>query len=178
MNVVDAWRTVAVAFLPSPLSRVPWNSICSIGCKTKGFIFFSHVNRVVKPPCFTSSTSASSLGFLPPPPLLLHNPLLYQFVCSLLQRRKGNQLFLNMKFSTLSVPAFAAVSLGHVVGRSSGWAGERFAALEQRAPQCGPGIGSCGKGECCSDSGNCGTGEDFCQGSQCQLDYSDACDTL
>jgi hypothetical protein len=43
---------------------------------------------------------------------------------------------------------------------------------------CGQGIGSCPSGQCCSESGWCGTGNDYCAGSQCQLDYSDSCDTL
>lgn len=53
----------------------------------------------------------------------------------------------------------------------------RHATLQKRA-ECGPGIGSCNDGQCCSESGNCGTGSDFCGGSSCQLEYSDSCDTL
>jgi hypothetical protein len=49
--------------------------------------------------------------------------------------------------------------------------------LEPRDSRCGPDIGSCGKGECCSEAGYCGTSTDYCAGSQCQLDYSYACDT-
>ncbi|KAM0256113.1 hypothetical protein ACHAQJ_005200 [Trichoderma viride] len=49
--------------------------------------------------------------------------------------------------------------------------------LELRDQHCGPGIGSCGEGECCSESGYCGTTKEYCSGSQCQLDYSDSCDT-
>ncbi|KAI5465418.1 hypothetical protein BGZ63DRAFT_103798 [Mariannaea sp. PMI_226] len=44
--------------------------------------------------------------------------------------------------------------------------------------ECGTGIGSCNAGSCCSGSGYCGTGEDYCSGSDCQLDYSDSCDTF
>lgn len=51
------------------------------------------------------------------------------------------------------------------------------AHLYKRAA-CGQGIGSCPSGQCCSESGWCGTGNDYCAGSQCQLDYSDSCDTL
>ncbi|RFU76664.1 polysaccharide deacetylase [Trichoderma arundinaceum] len=49
--------------------------------------------------------------------------------------------------------------------------------LELRDRHCGPSIGSCGEGECCSESGYCGTTKQYCSGSQCQLDYSDSCDT-
>ncbi|KAK1984515.1 polysaccharide deacetylase [Colletotrichum cereale] len=49
--------------------------------------------------------------------------------------------------------------------------------LVKRA-ECGPGIGSCAPGQCCSEAGWCGTTADFCGGSQCQLEYSDSCDTF
>ena len=49
--------------------------------------------------------------------------------------------------------------------------------LRKRA-ECGPGIGSCDSGFCCSESGYCGKTVEYCEGSQCQLDYSDSCDTL
>ncbi|KAL7791552.1 carbohydrate esterase family 4 protein [Trichoderma ceciliae] len=49
--------------------------------------------------------------------------------------------------------------------------------LELRDQRCGPDKGSCGEGECCSESGYCGTTKEYCSGSQCQLDYSDSCDT-
>ncbi|KAF9878056.1 polysaccharide deacetylase [Colletotrichum karsti] len=49
--------------------------------------------------------------------------------------------------------------------------------LRKRA-ECGPGIGSCAPGACCSDAGWCGTTEEYCGGSQCQLEYSDSCDTF
>lgn len=50
--------------------------------------------------------------------------------------------------------------------------------LQLRGDQhCGPGLGSCDEGECCSESGYCGTTKEYCSGSQCQLDYSDSCDT-
>ncbi|KAL7904701.1 carbohydrate esterase family 4 protein [Trichoderma velutinum] len=41
---------------------------------------------------------------------------------------------------------------------------------------CGPGLGGC-DGGCCSEFGHCGTTTQYCSGSQCQLDYSDSCDT-
>ncbi|KAI5460213.1 hypothetical protein BGZ63DRAFT_389732 [Mariannaea sp. PMI_226] len=43
---------------------------------------------------------------------------------------------------------------------------------------CGEGYGSCDPGLCCSESGWCGSTEDYCDGSSCQLDYSDGCDTF
>lgn len=49
--------------------------------------------------------------------------------------------------------------------------------LEPRDKKCGPDVGSCDEGECCSEAGFCGTSTDYCAGSQCQLDYSDSCDT-
>ncbi|WYZ39713.1 hypothetical protein EsH8_IV_000054 [Colletotrichum jinshuiense] len=49
--------------------------------------------------------------------------------------------------------------------------------LTKRA-ECGPGIGSCSSGECCSEAGWCGTTADYCGGSQCQIEYSDSCDTF
>ncbi|OLN87119.1 Chitin deacetylase-like protein 6 [Colletotrichum chlorophyti] len=51
------------------------------------------------------------------------------------------------------------------------------APLQKRA-ECGPGVGSCAPGQCCSEAGWCGTTADFCGGSQCQLAYSDSCDTF
>ncbi|KAJ2902632.1 chitin deacetylase [Zalerion maritima] len=48
--------------------------------------------------------------------------------------------------------------------------------LHKRA-ECGESIGSCSPGQCCSENGWCGTTGDFCGGPQCQLDYSDSCDT-
>lgn len=48
----------------------------------------------------------------------------------------------------------------------------------QKRQNCGPSIGSCPKGQCCQASGLCGTGSDFCEGPQCQFDYSDSCDAL
>ncbi|KAL6909232.1 carbohydrate esterase family 4 protein [Trichoderma evansii] len=50
-------------------------------------------------------------------------------------------------------------------------------SLEPRDKHCGSGIGSCAEGECCSESGYCGTSTEYCAGSQCQLDYSDSCDS-
>ncbi|EFQ36097.1 polysaccharide deacetylase [Colletotrichum graminicola M1.001] len=49
--------------------------------------------------------------------------------------------------------------------------------LVKRA-ECGPGIGSCAPGQCCSEAGWCGTTADYCGGSQCQLEFSDSCDTF
>ncbi|KAH7108973.1 hypothetical protein EDB81DRAFT_954408 [Dactylonectria macrodidyma] len=62
----------------------------------------------------------------------------------------------------------------------AGFLSPRNAILQARAVgnECGVGIGSCDPGSCCSGSGNCGTTEDYCDGSSCQLDYSDSCDTF
>jgi peptidoglycan/xylan/chitin deacetylase (PgdA/CDA1 family) len=50
--------------------------------------------------------------------------------------------------------------------------------LRKREGRCGPGVGRCPSGQCCSEGGYCGNDPDYCGGSQCQLDYSDACDTF
>ncbi|KAK4044010.1 hypothetical protein C8A01DRAFT_43171 [Parachaetomium inaequale] len=42
--------------------------------------------------------------------------------------------------------------------------------------QCGPGIGSCDDGECCSFEGWCGTDKDSCSAPDCQINYSTSCD--
>ncbi|KAK2001398.1 polysaccharide deacetylase [Colletotrichum falcatum] len=52
-----------------------------------------------------------------------------------------------------------------------------YSPLVKRA-ECGPGIGSCASGQCCSEAGWCGTTADYCGGSQCQLEFSDSCDTF
>ncbi|PNH67393.1 hypothetical protein VD0001_g7828 [Verticillium dahliae] len=49
--------------------------------------------------------------------------------------------------------------------------------LVKRA-ECGPGVGSCPAGKCCSEAGWCGNSAAHCAGSTCQLDYSDSCDTF
>ncbi|KAF7548853.1 hypothetical protein G7Z17_g6784 [Cylindrodendrum hubeiense] len=48
----------------------------------------------------------------------------------------------------------------------------------EKGTDCGEGYGSCAPGSCCSESNWCGTTEDYCDGSSCQLDYSDSCDTF
>ncbi|KAH6718863.1 polysaccharide deacetylase [Leptodontidium sp. MPI-SDFR-AT-0119] len=45
------------------------------------------------------------------------------------------------------------------------------------AGDCGPVVGVCDPGWCCSESGWCGQTTDYCKGPQCQLMYSDSCDT-
>ncbi|KAK5191448.1 hypothetical protein LTR99_003727 [Exophiala xenobiotica] len=44
------------------------------------------------------------------------------------------------------------------------------------AKKCGPGVGYCDPGYCCSIGGNCGKGYHYCSGPACQLGYSDGCD--
>ncbi|KAK1751690.1 hypothetical protein QBC47DRAFT_433673 [Echria macrotheca] len=41
---------------------------------------------------------------------------------------------------------------------------------------CGPGIGSCSPGYCCSPEGWCGKGLDYCQAPDCQINYGSGCD--
>ncbi|KAH8738235.1 hypothetical protein BGZ61DRAFT_526228 [Ilyonectria robusta] len=61
----------------------------------------------------------------------------------------------------------------------AGYLTPRHVLLQERAGnECGEGIGSCDAGSCCSESGYCGTETDYCAGSDCQLDYSDSCDTF
>ncbi|KAM4057282.1 polysaccharide deacetylase domain-containing protein [Hirsutella rhossiliensis] len=38
--------------------------------------------------------------------------------------------------------------------------------------------GRCPPHKCCSEAGYCGDSKDYCKGSQCQLEYSDSCDTF
>ncbi|KAL2258723.1 hypothetical protein VTK26DRAFT_7855 [Humicola hyalothermophila] len=42
--------------------------------------------------------------------------------------------------------------------------------------ECGPGIGSCAPGDCCSAEGWCGRGIDYCIAPDCQIDYGPGCD--
>lgn len=46
----------------------------------------------------------------------------------------------------------------------------------QRDDTCGPRIGSCAAGLCCSGAGYCGTGIDFCAAPDCLFNYGPACD--
>ncbi|RDW70073.1 hypothetical protein BP5796_08470 [Coleophoma crateriformis] len=50
------------------------------------------------------------------------------------------------------------------------------AKLEKRDDLCGPGVGSCPTGQCCSPAGFCGTTEEYCAAPDCQLAYGSACD--
>ncbi|KAJ9131658.1 Glycoside hydrolase/deacetylase, partial [Pleurostoma richardsiae] len=42
--------------------------------------------------------------------------------------------------------------------------------------ECGPGLGSCAAGYCCSAEGWCGIGPDYCTSPDCQINYGPACD--
>ncbi|KAK4114020.1 carbohydrate esterase family 4 protein [Canariomyces notabilis] len=42
--------------------------------------------------------------------------------------------------------------------------------------ECGPGIGICPSGYCCSAEGWCGKGKDYCSAPDCQMNYASACD--
>ncbi|CAK7218751.1 hypothetical protein SBRCBS47491_003616 [Sporothrix bragantina] len=42
--------------------------------------------------------------------------------------------------------------------------------------KCGPGVGSCAKGYCCSPEGWCGLTSDYCAAPDCQLNYGSGCD--
>ncbi|CAK7230130.1 hypothetical protein SCUCBS95973_007467 [Sporothrix curviconia] len=41
---------------------------------------------------------------------------------------------------------------------------------------CGPGVGSCAKGYCCSPEGWCGLTSDYCAAPDCMLNYGSGCD--
>ncbi|KAH6670338.1 hypothetical protein F5X68DRAFT_141922 [Plectosphaerella plurivora] len=60
---------------------------------------------------------------------------------------------------------------------STAWAATAESPLHKRA-ECGPGIGSCPPGKCCSEAGWCGNSKAHCGGSACQIDFSDFCDTF
>ncbi|KAK4242565.1 hypothetical protein C8A03DRAFT_40064 [Achaetomium macrosporum] len=57
-------------------------------------------------------------------------------------------------------------SPGKLEGRQVGGADE----------ECGPGIGSCASGYCCSAEGWCGRGKDYCTAPDCQMNYGPGCD--
>ncbi|KAH8123362.1 carbohydrate esterase family 4 protein [Trichoderma asperelloides] len=79
---------------------------------------------------------------------------------------------------TAAVTAVIAFISSEAVHAAPGKSDSAFGhILESRDKHCGSGIGSCDEGECCSESGLCGTSTEYCAGSQCQLDYSDSCDT-
>lgn len=44
--------------------------------------------------------------------------------------------------------------------------------------QCGPGVGSCAAGSCCSPEGWCGTTSDYCSSPDCQINYGTGCDAV
>ncbi|KAL8350384.1 hypothetical protein RB601_001230 [Gaeumannomyces tritici] len=44
--------------------------------------------------------------------------------------------------------------------------------------QCGPGLGKCAAGYCCSSAGWCGQGNDYCAAPDCQINYGPGCDAL
>jgi hypothetical protein len=46
----------------------------------------------------------------------------------------------------------------------------------QESETCGPGVGSCAAGLCCSAAGHCGTGPDYCAAPDCLINYGPACD--
>ncbi|KAJ4159426.1 uncharacterized protein LMH87_008328 [Akanthomyces muscarius] len=71
-------------------------------------------------------------------------------------------------FSALSAVVVAHASLPSVAGINT---------LHKRQ-ECGAGVGSCAPGLCCSEGGWCGKTREYCGGSQCQLEYSDSCDTF
>ncbi|KAF2401135.1 glycoside hydrolase/deacetylase [Trichodelitschia bisporula] len=52
--------------------------------------------------------------------------------------------------------------------------GRRVERRQER--RCGPGMGACAAGQCCSAEGYCGTSKDACAGPDCQLAYGPACD--
>lgn len=79
---------------------------------------------------------------------------------------------------TIAVTAAIAFIFSEIVYAAPGKTESAFEhILEPRDNHCGSGVGSCGEGECCSESGYCGTSTEYCAGSQCQLDYSDSCDS-
>ncbi|KAH6636567.1 hypothetical protein F5144DRAFT_184649 [Chaetomium tenue] len=42
--------------------------------------------------------------------------------------------------------------------------------------RCGPGVGACSNGDCCSFEGWCGRGLDYCSAPDCQINYGAGCD--
>ncbi|KAK4123795.1 carbohydrate esterase family 4 protein [Parathielavia appendiculata] len=72
-----------------------------------------------------------------------------------------------------SVHAQAAARAQHMPARHGRQLGRRQDDEEGR---CGPGIGSCLAGDCCSAEGWCGTGIDYCTAPDCQINYGPGCD--
>ncbi|KAK7417241.1 hypothetical protein QQX98_004675 [Neonectria punicea] len=83
--------------------------------------------------------------------------------------------------SALAASLLFEAGLAHLI-RNTGTASllPRNALLQTRekGTDCGEGYGSCDPGLCCSESNWCGSTEEYCDGSSCQLEYSDACDTF
>jgi hypothetical protein len=48
--------------------------------------------------------------------------------------------------------------------------------LEPRDDRCGPDVGACADGLCCSAEGWCGLGSEYCPAPDCQFQYGSACD--
>lgn len=70
---------------------------------------------------------------------------------------------------------------GHALGLTHAHLHQREPAsleaeIEARDNVCGPGVGSCSAGQCCSPAGYCGTGSAYCAAPDCQLAYGPACD--
>ncbi|KAF2651810.1 carbohydrate esterase family 4 protein [Lophiostoma macrostomum CBS 122681] len=56
------------------------------------------------------------------------------------------------------------------------WSTPDTDATDQNHLKCGPGVGYCAPGDCCSPVGYCGRGYEHCESPNCQIDYSDGCD--
>ncbi|KUJ20039.1 glycoside hydrolase/deacetylase [Mollisia scopiformis] len=90
----------------------------------------------------------------------------------------GARKFLSTLEARNALPEALAEHEDHVEKR---WPEDSFQALETRQiggtdGQCGPGVGTCASGYCCSPAGWCGVGIDYCAGPDCQLAYGPGCD--
>ncbi|PVH91956.1 carbohydrate esterase family 4 protein [Periconia macrospinosa] len=75
----------------------------------------------------------------------------------------------------------------HMLEEIQGYAAPHFQRRDWSTPdvdtrdkkhlRCGPGVGFCAPGDCCSHSGYCGRGFRHCESPNCQINYSDSCDS-
>jgi len=62
----------------------------------------------------------------------------------------------------------------HLVKRD--WSVPDTDSKDTKHKRCGPGLGYCAPGDCCSPVGYCGRGYQHCASPNCQIDYSNGCD--
>ncbi|KAF7561586.1 hypothetical protein G7046_g2551 [Stylonectria norvegica] len=170
MHRAASWEGLLLVFLLS--GRVP---ACVFGMALK--------EVDLDPSSYRDFTLPDILGSADPPLVFWPSFVrtVTRFSLSFVASRALEKPAIKMKFTTFTTFAWGLLNTGPTLAGPA-YAGyqllsPRHATLEKRA-ECGPGVGSCNKGFCCSEGGWCGTTEEYCSGSACQLDYSDSCDTF